>query len=67
MQWRKYVQRLGVEVLAFFLVFGIVVFVVTGRDSIADSVYTAAVGAIFYGVVTFILRERSLSRQRDSR
>lgn len=67
MQWRKHAQRLGFEVLTFFVLFAIIVFLVTGRDSIGDSLYMGAVGAIFYGVVTYLLRERTLRGQRDSR
>lgn len=67
MQWRKHIQRLGLEVLVFFLVFAAIVFVATGRDSVVDSIYMGAIAALFYGGATYVLRARTISRQHDGR
>lgn len=67
MRWSKYLQRLVLEVVVFFLAFAVIVYFATGRDSVVSALYMGAIAAVCYAGVTYILRERTVSRQRDSR
>lgn len=67
MRWGKYLQRMVLEVTIFFLAFAAIIYFATGQDSVLSSIYMGIIASIFYAGTTYILRERTISRQRDSR
>lgn len=67
MQWSKYLQRLVLEVLVFFLAFATIIYFATDQDSVVGAISMGAIAAVCYAGVTYVLRERTISRQRDSR
>jgi uncharacterized membrane protein len=65
MTWTTYLRRMAIELTIFFLICAVVFYLVTGRESWTTSVNTALLATFFYGLITFILRQRALRNQEQ--
>ncbi|TVR73773.1 MAG: hypothetical protein EA415_06980 [Sphaerobacteraceae bacterium] len=63
MTWSSYLRRMALELLIFFLICAAVFYLVTGRDDPATAVNTSLIATLFYGTITFVLRQRALRNQ----
>jgi hypothetical protein len=66
MTWYPYLRRLAIELVLFLIVSSIVFYFVSGQDSVVGAINMGVIAAIFYGGVTFILRQRTI-RSQDER
>jgi lipopolysaccharide export LptBFGC system permease protein LptF len=64
MKWAAYLRRLAVELVFFLLLTAFVFYLASGRDSMVGAINMAIIATVFYGGVTFVLRQRAL-RQED--
>jgi hypothetical protein len=62
MTWSVRLRRFAVETIAFFAVACVVFYFATGRESVMGAIYTGAIATLFYGVITYFLRQRAQRR-----
>jgi hypothetical protein len=63
MNWYAYLRRLAVELVIFLILTTLVFYIANGRESIAAALNMALIATLFYGGITFILRQRTLGQQ----
>ena len=66
MTWYAYLRRLAVELVIFLLLTTVIFYFATGQESIAEAINMGVIATVFYGGITFVLRQRTI-RQQDNR
>ncbi len=56
---------MGIELLLFFVSCSVVFYFVSGQESVAGAIQMGAIATIFYGIITFVLRQRAIRRQDE--
>lgn len=64
MIWSAYLRRMALELIVFLVVASVVFYVVNNRGSLIDAIYMGLIATLFYGGITYILRQRA-TRKRD--
>jgi hypothetical protein len=65
MKWAAYLRRLAVELVFFLLLTAVVFYLATGRDSLVSAFNMAVIATVFYGGITFVLRQRSFGQEDE--
>lgn len=65
MTWNTYFRRMVIELLLFLLSCSVVFYLVSGRESVSEAITMGVFATLFYGVVTFVLRQRAIRNQED--
>jgi hypothetical protein len=65
MTWYPYLRRMAIELVLFFVISSVVFYFVSGQDSVVGAINMGIIASIFYGGVTFILRQRTIRKQDE--
>lgn len=65
MTWPTYLRRMALELLVFFAICSMVFYFVNGRENLVTAVNTALIATLFYGGLTFVLRQRAVRNQNQ--